>query len=160
VVFLINGIPVLVIECKNASKDEAIALGVDQIRRYHDETPEVMVPEMLFTTTEAIGFAYGVTWNTLRRNILTWKHEQVGNLEAKIKSFCAIPHVLKLLKDYIVFAEQEEELRKYILRQHQTAGVEKVVHRALDPKLTRGLIWHTQGRQDRQVSAFGHAPFR
>ncbi|HEY3457671.1 MAG TPA: type I restriction endonuclease, partial [Bryobacteraceae bacterium] len=29
VVFLINGIPVLVIECKNATKDEAIALGVD-----------------------------------------------------------------------------------------------------------------------------------
>ena len=34
VVFLINGIPVLVIECKNATKDEAIALGVDQVRRY------------------------------------------------------------------------------------------------------------------------------
>ena len=51
----------------------------------------------------------------------------------------------KLLKDYIVFAEQEEELRKFILRQHQTVGVEKVVQRALDPKLTRGLIWHTQG---------------
>jgi type I restriction enzyme, R subunit len=145
VVFLINGVPVLVIECKNAGKDEAIALGVDQIRRYHVETPEVMVPEMLFTTTEAIGFAYGVTWNTVRRSIFNWKHEQVGNLEAKVKSFRAIPHVLKLLKDYIVFAEQEEELRKYILRQHQTAGVEKVVERSLEPKLTRGLIWHTQG---------------
>src|SRR5258708_1309058 len=59
VVFLINGIPVLVVECKNATKEEAIALGVDQIRRYHTETPEVMVPEMLFTATEAIGFAYG-----------------------------------------------------------------------------------------------------
>ena len=35
VVFLINGIPVLVIECKNVNKEEAIALGVDQIRRYH-----------------------------------------------------------------------------------------------------------------------------
>jgi type I site-specific restriction-modification system R (restriction) subunit len=33
VVFLINGIPVLVIECKNATKEEGIALGVDQIRR-------------------------------------------------------------------------------------------------------------------------------
>src|SRR3990172_1720528 len=44
VVFLINGMPVEAIECKNASKDEAIALGVDQIRRYHAETPEVMVP--------------------------------------------------------------------------------------------------------------------
>ena len=35
VVFLINGIPVLVVECKNATKEEAIALGVDQLRRYH-----------------------------------------------------------------------------------------------------------------------------
>src|SRR5262249_51888342 len=78
-----------------------------QIRRYHVETPEVMVPEMLFTTTEAIGFAYGVTWNTLRRNIFNWKHEQVGNLEAKVKSFCAIPHVLKLLKDYIVLPSKK-----------------------------------------------------
>ena len=51
--FLINGIPVLVIECKNASKDEAIALGIDQIRRYHEETPEVMTPEMLFKANEA-----------------------------------------------------------------------------------------------------------
>src|SRR5213078_956404 len=63
VVFLINGVPVLVIECKNASKNEAIALGVDQIRRYHAETPEMFVPQMVFTATEAIGFSYGVTWN-------------------------------------------------------------------------------------------------
>jgi type I restriction enzyme R subunit len=145
VVFLINGIPVLVIECKNASKDEAIALGVDQIRRYHTETPEVMVPEMLFTATEAIGFAYGATWSLVRRNIFNWKHEQVGNLEAKVKSFCTVPHVLRLLQDFILFAEKEEELQKYILRQHQTAAVDKVVERALDPKQSRGLIWHTQG---------------
>jgi type I restriction enzyme, R subunit len=145
VVFLVNGIPVLVIECKNASKDEAIALGVDQIRRYHTETPEVMVPEMIFTATEAIGFAYGATWSLKRRNIFNWKHEEVGNLEAKVKSFCAVPHVLRLLKDFILFAEMNEELQKVILRQHQTAAVEKVVARALDPKLARGLVWHTQG---------------
>ena len=145
VVFLINGIPVEAIECKNASKDEAIALGVDQIRRYHAETPEVMVPQMLFTVTEAIGFAYGVTWNTVRRNLFNWKHEEVGNLEAKVKSFCAVPHLLRILKDFILFAEKEEELQKVILRQHQTGAVDKVVARALDPKRARGLVWHTQG---------------
>ena len=75
VVFLINGIPVLVIECKNANKDEAIALGVDQIRRYHRETPELFVPQQLFTATDAIGFSYGVSWNTVRRNIFNWKGE-------------------------------------------------------------------------------------
>lgn len=73
VVFLINGLPVLVIECKNATKDEGIALGIDQLRRYHRETPEVMVPQQLFTATDAIGFKYGVTWNTVFRNIFEWK---------------------------------------------------------------------------------------
>lgn len=145
VVFLINGIPVLVIECKNANKDEAIALGVDQIRRYHRETPELFVPEQVFTATDAIGFSYGVSWNTVRRNIFNWKDEEIGKLEAKVKSFCAIPQVLAFVKDYIVFAEKDEELNKYILRQHQTGAVEQVVDRALDPARTRGLVWHTQG---------------
>ena len=145
IVFLINGIPVLVIECKNANKDEAIALGVDQIRRYHRETPELFVSQQLFTATDAIGFSYGVSWNTVRRNIFNWKDEEVGKLEAKVKSFCAIPQVLRFLKDWILFAEKDEELNKYILRQHQTGAVEATVGRALDPKRTRGLVWNTQG---------------
>lgn len=145
VVFLVNGIPVLVIECKNANKDEAIALGVDQIRRYHRETPELFVSQQLFTATDVIGFAYGVSWNTVRRNIFNWKDEAVGKLEAKVKSFCAIPQVLAFLKDYIVFAEKDEELNKFILRQHQTGAVDAAVGRALEPGRRRGLIWHTQG---------------
>lgn len=148
-VFLINGIPVLVIECKNATKDEAIALGVDQVRRYHRETPELFVPQMVFTATEAIGFSYGVTWNLIRRNIFNWKDEQKGNLEAKIKSFCSPAHVLALLKDYILFAEKDEEIQKFILRQHQTTAVQRVMDRCLTapPKseARRGLVWHTQG---------------
>jgi type I restriction enzyme R subunit len=145
VVFLINGIPVLVIECKNADKDEAIDLGIDQIRRYHHETPELFIPQQLFTATDAIGFHYGVSWNTVRRNLFAWKHEQLGNLEAKIHSFCAIPQLLAFLQHYIVFAEKDEELTKYILRQHQTTAVQAVIDRALCPTRTRALIWHTQG---------------
>lgn len=145
IVFLINGIPVLVIECKNAGKEEAIALGVDQIRRYHRETPELFVSQQLFTATDAIGFSYGVSWNMVRRNIFNWKDGEVGKLEAKVKSFCAIPQVLAFLKEYILFAEKDEELNKYILRQHQTGAVEQVFRRALDPARRRGLVWHTQG---------------
>ena len=69
----------------------------------------------------------------------------MGNLEAKVKTFCAVPHLLRLLKDFILFAEKDEELQKIILRQHQAAAVDKVVARALDPKRSRGLVWHTQG---------------
>lgn len=145
VVFLINGIPVMMIECKNADKDEGIALGIDQIRRYHDETPEFFIPQMAFTATDALGFDYGVSWNTVRRNLFHWKHEQVGQLEAKVKSFFDIPRILKLIKDYIIFAEKDEELQKYVLQQHQTSAVEQAVQRAHDPVKRRGLIWHTQG---------------
>lgn len=145
VIFLINGIPVVVIECKNATKDEAIAIGIDQVRRYHRETPEMFVPQQLYTATESIGFSYGVTWNTIRRNIFNWKEEEIGNLEAKVKSFCDQQHILDLLKKFILFVEQNEELNKFILRQHQKAAVDKVVARALDPTKSRGLVWHTQG---------------
>ena len=161
VVFLINGIPVLVVECKNADKDEGIALGIDQIRRYHVETPELFIPQMAFTVTDALGFDYGATWNTVRRNLFHWKGQQtsqqtsrvsetrevldIGNLEAKTKTFFDIPHVLKLLKDYILFAEKDEELQKFILQQHQTLAIEKAVKRAHDPAKQRGLVWHTQG---------------
>lgn len=145
VVFLINGLPVLMVECKNADIDEGIALGIDQIRRYHVETPELFIPQMAFTATDALGFDYGATWNTVRRNLFHWKHEQVGNLEAKVKSFFDIPRVLKLLKDYILFAEKDEKLEKYILAQHQTAAIQLAFQRAHDSDKRRGLVWHTQG---------------
>lgn len=145
VVFFINGIPVIVIECKNANKDEAIAIGVEQIRRYHEETPELFVPEMIFTATEAIGFSYGVTWNIVRRNIFNWKSDKAGQLENKVKTFCDRDHILGLLKNYILFAEKDEELNKYILHQHQTTAVRAVMDRCIDHDLRRGLIWHTQG---------------
>jgi type I restriction enzyme R subunit len=81
----------------------------------------------------------------VRRNLFAWKHEQVGNLEAKIHSFCAIPQLLSFLQHFIVFAEKDEELNKYILRQHQTTAVAAVVERCLCHDRTRALIWYTQG---------------
>ena len=145
VVFLVNGIPIVVIECKNATKDEAIAIGVDQVRRYHRETPEMLIPEQIFTVTEALGFSYGVTWNLNRKNLFNWKEDEVGNLESKIKTFFTHERILAYIKNYIIFAEQNEELNKYILRQHQVRAVEKVIQRSIDETKSRGLIWHTQG---------------
>ncbi len=145
IVFFINGIPVIVIECKNATKDEALAIGIDQIRRYHKETPEMLIPQQIYTVTEALGFLYGVTWNTNRKNLFNWKDEEIGNLESKVKTFFDIDRILSYLKKYIVFVEKDEELNKYILLQHQVEAVEKVVTRALDNQKSRGLVWHTQG---------------
>ncbi len=145
VVFLINGLPVIVVECKAADKHEAIAIGIDQLRRYHRETPEMMVPEQIFAVTESLGFSYGVTWSLSRRNLFNWKSEETGNLEKKAKTFFERERILDYLKNYIFFAEKDEELKKFILAQHQVVAVQKVIERAHDETKFRGLVWHTQG---------------
>ena len=52
VVFLINGIPIAVVETKSANKRDGLAEGVEQIRRYHRETPEMFTTAQLFGVTE------------------------------------------------------------------------------------------------------------
>jgi type I restriction enzyme R subunit len=145
VVFLINGIPIAIAELKNATKQDGIALGVDQIRRYHKETPEMFVATQVFEVSQLLDFYYGVSWSTSRKNLFNWHDEQPGNYENKVKAFFSRNRFLRLVRDYIIFMTENDELTKKILRQHQTRAVEKVIVRVADPVKRRGLIWHTQG---------------
>src|SRR5579885_3164554 len=145
VVFLINGIPVALAETKRAGLTDGLEKGVDQIRRYHTETPEMLVMPQVFEVTHLVGFFYGVTWNTSRKNLFNWKDEQPGDYERKVKAFFDRERFLRVLRDYIVFLTKDDELTKIILRQHQTRAVEKVIERVVDSVKRRGLIWHTQG---------------
>ncbi|HMA34879.1 MAG TPA: HsdR family type I site-specific deoxyribonuclease [Chloroflexia bacterium] len=145
VVFLINGIPVAVVETKGAAKAEGLAEGVDQVRRYHRETPELFVAGQVFGVTQLLDFFYGVTWNATRKNLFNWKEEVPGDYERKVRAFFDRPRFLRVLHDYIVFLQRDDELTKIILRQHQVAAVEKVLARVADPGKRRGLVWHTQG---------------
>ncbi len=145
VVFLINGIPVAVAEAKAAAKPDGLAEGVDQIRRYHRETPEMFVAPQVFEVTQLLDLYYGATWSLSRKGIFTWRHGEPTDFEGKITSFFDRERFLRVLKDYIVFVTSDDEIKKMILRQHQTRAVEKVVTRAADGRKTRGLVWHTQG---------------
>ncbi len=145
VVFLINGIPVAIAETKRAGLSDAMAKGVEQVRRYHEETPEMLISPQIFEVTQLYDFYYGITWNTSRKNVFNWKEEDSGNFEQKVKHFFDRHRFLQVLEDYIVFLTKDDELTKVILRQHQTGAVEKVLERVADPTKRRGLVWHTQG---------------
>ncbi len=145
IVYLINGIPIIDLECKNLITKEGIDKALDQIRRYHIESPELLSVEQAYLATEGMRLEYGVTWSTLRRNIFTWKGDRVGELENKVKSFFNISHILNLIEKYIMFIQKYEQLSKLVLREHQASSVEDVLSRAVKENATRGLIWHTQG---------------
>ncbi|HLI47252.1 MAG TPA: HsdR family type I site-specific deoxyribonuclease [Chthonomonas sp.] len=145
VVLLINGIPVIVVETKAATRIEGIAEALDQLRRYHEQAPELMAQAQLLTLTHLVQFFYGPTWSLTRKTLFNWRDEQAGDFETLVKTFLAPGHVLRLLTDYILFVRKDGELTKAVLRAHQMRATEKVVARSKDPHKRRGLIWHTQG---------------
>ncbi len=145
VVFLINGIPVALAETKKAGKHDGLAEGIDQIRRYHRETPEMLIAPQVFEVTQLLDFYYGATWSTSRKNIFNWREVDTGDYEQKVKNFFDPRRFLRLLRDYIIFLSRDDELSKVILRQHQIRAVEKVVDRIAEGTKRHGLIWHTQG---------------
>ncbi|MCZ7568858.1 MAG: HsdR family type I site-specific deoxyribonuclease [Ardenticatenaceae bacterium] len=145
VVFLINGLPVAIAETKAADKPDGIAVGIDQIRRYHRETPELFIASQVFEVTQLWDFYYGATWSTSRKNLFNWRDEVPEDYERRVKAFFDRPRFLKMLRDYIIFLSRDDVLTKIVLRQHQTRAVEKVIERVYDPTKRHGLIWHTQG---------------
>src|SRR5436190_14130972 len=164
VMFLINGVPVALVETKGAKKGLEEALV--QIRRYHRETPEMLTTPQVFDITHLLAFYYGASWSLDRKGLFEWRgdspspsssppkrggeevtsaSQRSGTFEAKVKAFFERERFLKMLKEWILFYVKDDELRKTILRQHQTRAVEKVVQRCADAKKSTGLVWHTQG---------------
>ncbi|GIV73277.1 type I restriction endonuclease subunit R [Caldilinea sp.] len=160
VVFLVNGIPVILVETKAATRLEGIAEAFDQVRRYHLEAPDLLVQTQLFALTHLVQFFYGATWSLSRKALFNWR-DDIGakyispqpDFETLVKSFIAPRRVLRVLTDYILFSRKDGELSKIVLRPHQMRAVERCLVRAREavraqraaPQRRRGLVWHTQG---------------
>lgn len=145
VVFLINGIPVVIVETKAATRLEGIAEALEQVRRYHRQGPELLAALQVFGLTNLPRFFYGATWSLSRKGLFDWRDEQAGDFETLVKTFVVPRRVLRVITDFILFTRKDEELSKVILRPHQMRAVERVQQRAKDPERRRGLVWHTQG---------------
>ncbi|MBW1731383.1 MAG: HsdR family type I site-specific deoxyribonuclease [Deltaproteobacteria bacterium] len=154
VVFLINGVPVVFVETKAVAKfigkrggrDSIVAEALDQIRRYHRETPEAMSLFQLTTATNIIHFLYSATWNLSPKSVFNWKEESGKDVyEDLVKTFFDRQRIVGILLDFILFTSKDDAWEKVVLRPHQMRAVEKVIQRAAEKKKKRGLVWHTQG---------------
>jgi len=146
IIFFVNGIPVLLVETKSPKREDAIGEALDQVKRYHSETPELFTLVQYYAVTNLIDFYYSASWNTSARYLMNWRDETAGrDFESRVKSFIAPKRVLKVLSDFILFTRKDGELQKVVLRPHQIRAVHKAILRCKDPKKKRGLIWHTQG---------------
>jgi type I restriction enzyme, R subunit len=145
VMFLVNGVPVCIVEHKNPKDADAIERGIKQLRRYEIETPELIGAPQIFNVTHLLDYWYGVTWNATRRDMARWKQTPDEAYRFAVQAFFERTDFLRTLQHWVLFYVQDSETRKSILRQHQRVAIDKIVARCADPKKTRGLIWHTQG---------------
>jgi type I restriction enzyme R subunit len=145
VVFVVNGVPVCIVEHKNPKDGDAIERAVKQLRRYELETPELVGAPQLFNVTHLLDYWYGVTWNANRRDMARWKQTRDESYRFAVQAFFERTDFLRTLAHWILFYVQDSETRKSVLRQHQQRAINAIVDRCADPKKTRGLVWHTQG---------------
>lgn len=145
VMFVVNGIPVCIVEHKNPTQGDAIDRGVTQLRRYELQTPELLGSAQLFNVTHLIDYWYGVTWNASRRFMARWKERPDESYRFAVQSFFEPTDFLRTLQHWILFWPEDGETQKSVLRQHQRHAVDAIVERCADPTKRRGLVWHTQG---------------
>ena len=145
VMFVVNGVPVAIVEHKNPTDPDAIERGVTQILRYELETPELLGTAQLFNVTHLLDYWYGATWSASRRYMARWKETPEDTYRFAVQSFFEPTDFLRTLRDWILFYVEDGETRKSVLRQHQRRAVECIVERCAEPERQRGLVWHTQG---------------
>ena len=119
VMFLVNGVPVAIVENKNPKDSNAIERGVGQLRRHERETPELLGAAQLFNVTHLLDYWYGVTWNVSRRYMARWKEQPEDTYRFAVQSFFEPTDFLRTLRDWILFYVEDGETKKSVLRQHQ-----------------------------------------
>jgi type I restriction enzyme R subunit len=145
VMFVVNGLPVCIVEHKNPKDGDALERAVKQLRRYERETPELLAAPQLFNVTHLLDYWYGVTWNANRRNMARWKQTPEESYRFAVQAFFEPTDFLRTLQHWILFYVEDGETRKSVLRQHQRRAIDAILARCLDKDRKRGLVWHTQG---------------
>ncbi len=145
IVLFLNGLPVGIIETKSPVVEEAEEAAFSQLKIYNEDLPEFFKFLQVYATSDGIRLYYGPTWKYESKTFCRWKTENGYKLENQIKTFLDSEEVLKTLEDYVVFLSIDDEVKKYILKQHQRRTINKILERVLVTEKNKGLIWHTQG---------------
>lgn len=145
IVLFVNGFPIADVETKSPVVGEAEEEALEQIKIYNEDLPELFKFLQFYAVCDGIRLYYGPTWKYESKTFYRWRAENGYNLEKLTKTLFQREEILKSLQDYIVFLRIDDELKKYILKQHQRRTISKILERVLKGEKNKGLIWHTQG---------------
>ena len=153
VVFLINGLPLVIAEAKTPTRSAVTWFdGAYQVHEiYEKEIPAMFVPNVFSFATDGRCLRYG----SIRMPIDLWgpwrddENKEEGNLtqvRGSVESLMRPAVVLDILQNFTLFATDKKHRRiKLICRYQQFETTNKLVARVVAGYPKKGLIWHFQG---------------
>ncbi len=157
----VNGIPLVVIECKSPvqAKDKS-GEAFEQIKQYERDIPRLFLSNCFNILTDGTNCLYGSTGSASKfyagwRD--PWPRAPADFPDALSQGlWCLLEpsRLLDLIAHFIVFEKSETGTIKKICRYQQFRAVNRMVERVVAARHRRGLIWHTQGSGKSLTMAF------
>ena len=158
IILFINGLPLVVIELKNAVDENAnLKSAFNQLQTYKQAIPSLFTYNSLLIISDGwdarcgtITSDYGrfMTWKT-KDGLTTADHLQ-PQMEVMFHGMLNKHTLLDLIRQFIVFEKSDSKTLKKVAAYHQYYAVNKAVESTVTASGSNGdrrggVIWHTQG---------------
>lgn len=170
ITLFLNGLPIVVIECKSPRVKDSIAEAIDQLMRYSQQrgegaegNQELFYYNQFTVVTDRQQAKFGTITTHIEKHFFRWIDPYPFTLadlqtsggtspndqQRLVAGMCHKPNFLNLIETFTLFSTNEKgETIKIVARYQQFRAVKLAVQRLLDGKNRRersGIIWHTQG---------------
>ena len=162
IVLFVNGLPLVVIELKNAIDENAdVKAAFNQLQTYKQLIPSLFTYNAFLIVSDG-WFAKGGTLSSDYSRFMEWKTadgvtivntQTEPEMEPMIKGLLNKKTLLDVLRHFIVYEKTKEKTIKKIAAYHQYYAVNKAITKTIeattsneeDKKGRAGVVWHTQG---------------
>ncbi|MEY2913657.1 MAG: type restriction-modification system, subunit [Cyanobacteriota bacterium] len=170
ITLFINGLPVVVIECKSPKVKDAIPEAIDQLMRYSQQRGEtsegnqqLFYYNQFIITTCRQEAKFGTITTHIEKRFYRWidPHPfKLSDIQLKegtspndqlrlVAGMCYPENILNIIQIFTIFSTNDKgETIKIVARYQQYRAVKLGVERLLTGKNRKqrsGIIWHTQG---------------
>ncbi len=168
IVLFLNGLPVVVIECKSPKVKDAIPEAIDQLMRYSEQrgskgegSPRLFYHNQFIVATCGLQAKFGTITTHSEKYFYRWADpypRTVDELDHGLRSpndqqrlvagMLDRDNLLDLIRTFTLFSTNDKgETIKIVGRYQQFRAVKLAVKRLMDGKRRErsGIIWHTQG---------------
>lgn len=162
IVLFVNGLPLVVIELKNAVDENAdVFAAFNQLQTYKQLIPSLFNYNAILLISDG-WFAKSGTLSSDYRRFMEWKTADGVNIidtqtqpemEPMMQGLLNKKTLLDVVRHFIVFEKTKEKTVKKIAAYHQYYAVNRAIEKTIeattsnaeDVKGRAGVVWHTQG---------------